>query len=267
MKGREDNRVQHAARHGVRDQRAGREGSHAAGVRPLVAVERPLVILRRRQDPRAHAIGQDEERGLAPAQELLDDHPCSGAAEAAVDHHVPHGGLRLPAVGRDDDPLAGGQTVGLDDHRVAEAAPAQHVKGVGRARARGVAGGGNAAVGHQALRKGLAGFDLGRRPGRAAGAAASGGQLVHEAGRQGALRTDDGQVDPLALDEGQDVGGAAGVHGGAAGLARDAGVAGRTEEVVDACFLAELPAEGMLAGPGTHHEDAHDGDPVLRRFR
>ena len=54
------------------------------------------------------------------------------------------------------------------------------------------------------------------------------------------------------------LGGAAGVDGGRQrDVAGDAGVARRAEEVVDAGFLAELPAEGVLARPGADDEDTH----------
>ena len=72
-----------------------------------------------------HAVGDDEERRFAPAQELLDDHLRPGVAEPPVHHHVPHGGLGRRGVLGHDHALAGGESVGLDAPPAGRSCPAR----------------------------------------------------------------------------------------------------------------------------------------------
>ena len=90
-------------------------------------------------------------------------------------------------------------------------------------------------------------------------------QHVHDSSRERSLWTDDGEVHPFTADHREDVGRVAGINGKARGLARDAGVAGRTEEGVHAGFAAELPAQRVLARAAPEYEYTHDGVPVERQ--
>ena len=84
---------------------------------PLVAVEDALVVLRRGERHRALAVAQRQQRELLAVEELLDDHV--GRAEDLALEHVDERLARLGLVLGDHHALAGGQPVGLDDHRVA----------------------------------------------------------------------------------------------------------------------------------------------------
>ena len=64
------------------DARNRRIAAHSAGVRPLVAVEDALVVLRRRHRDRTLAVAQGEQRELVALEELLDEH--AGLAEPAL---------------------------------------------------------------------------------------------------------------------------------------------------------------------------------------
>ena len=82
-------------------------GPHAARVGAAAAVEDALEVLGRQQRPPDGAVADDEEGELRAVEELLDDHPL---APRRV-------GEGLVAVVGDDDALAGGQGVVLDDVR------------------------------------------------------------------------------------------------------------------------------------------------------
>src|ERR1019366_7405606 len=95
------------------DHLVGRISAHAAGVRALVIVEYPLVVLRSHQRNYALAIAHHQERQLFALQTLLEYHARSGLAQHLAAEHVFGGALRVVLALRDDDTLAGGETVGL----------------------------------------------------------------------------------------------------------------------------------------------------------
>ncbi len=90
-------------------------GAHAAGVRALVVVEDALVVLRRHQRNHALAVAHHQERQLLALQALFEHHARAGLAQHLAAQHLFGGALRLFLRLRDDDALARGQTVGLDD--------------------------------------------------------------------------------------------------------------------------------------------------------
>ena len=98
------------------DDRRRRIGAHAAGIRPLVAIECPLVVLGRRHRQRRFAVAEREKRRLFAGEKFLDDKFGAGLAQAAAKHHVDCG-FGLGDSLRHDHALAGGQPVGLDDDR------------------------------------------------------------------------------------------------------------------------------------------------------
>src|SRR5436305_19657 len=61
------------------------------------------------------AVAQREQRELVALEPLLDQHPPAGRAEAVVDERGRHGGVGLGGGRADDDALARGEAVGLDD--------------------------------------------------------------------------------------------------------------------------------------------------------
>ena len=116
-----------------------------------------LVVLRRGERQRVLAVAEREERGLLAAQEFLDHDLRAGSAEAAVEHRV-DGGQRLVERHRDDDALAGGKPVGLDDDRRALRADiAFRRRGIVEAL---VGGGRNVVVAAQILGEALRAFEL-----------------------------------------------------------------------------------------------------------
>ena len=83
----------------------------------------PLVILRgAERHARASPSHEDEERDLGSGEALLDHEPRAGGAELPIEHRRADGRLGLRRVLGDDDALAGGEAVGLDDDREAEVA-------------------------------------------------------------------------------------------------------------------------------------------------
>ena len=67
-----------------RHERRRRIGAHAAGVRALVVIEHPLVVLRGGERDRGLAVAQREEADLAARQEFLDHDLGAGRAERAA---------------------------------------------------------------------------------------------------------------------------------------------------------------------------------------
>ena len=92
-----------------------RVAAHAAGVRSLVAVEDPLVVLRRRQRHDVLAVAERQQRELFAREELLQHDGRLAEAPLAEEDldRVARGGLRVA----DDHALAGRQAVGLEDQR------------------------------------------------------------------------------------------------------------------------------------------------------
>ena len=66
------------------DERARRERAHAAGVRPAIVVEDPLVVLRGADRQGAYAVAEHEERHFGSDQALFDHQPVAGGAEASA---------------------------------------------------------------------------------------------------------------------------------------------------------------------------------------
>ena len=133
----------------------------------------------------------------SPYEELLHDHPAARGAEGALLHDVVDGGLGLLERPADDDPLAGGQAVGLDhERRPGLADVGARRAGVGEgARGRGR----DAVAAHELLGKALAALELG---GGAAGAEDPQAVLreeVDDAGAERRLGTDDREADRLSL--------------------------------------------------------------------
>ena len=84
---------------------------------PAVAVAQPLVVLRRRERQHVAAVDHHDEARLLAVEEILDHDARAGGAHRVVDEHRVDRGVRLGRRLRDDDALAGGEAVGLDDDR------------------------------------------------------------------------------------------------------------------------------------------------------
>ncbi len=108
--------------HDPRIQRRGndrcrRVRSHPARVRPLVAVPKSLVVLRRRERQHIAAVRHHDEARLLADEKLLDDDAGTGRTQRIADEHRVDRRMRFGDARRDDDPFAGGESVGLDDDR------------------------------------------------------------------------------------------------------------------------------------------------------
>ncbi len=102
------------------DQRARRERAHASGIRPLVIVEYPLVILGRADRERARPVAHGEERNLRSGQALFDHEAVAGGAEFPGAHHADDRGFGRREIRGDDDAFSGSQTVRLQNDRPSE---------------------------------------------------------------------------------------------------------------------------------------------------
>ena len=74
------------------------------------------MVLRGSESERAGAVAKREKRDFLAFENLFDHHFRAGRPEGAAEHHVDRR-LRLGEARRDDDALAGGEPVGLDDDR------------------------------------------------------------------------------------------------------------------------------------------------------
>jgi hypothetical protein len=152
-----------------------RVAPHSARVRPLVAVEQALEVLRRRQRQRVDSVAEGEERDLFALEQLLHDDRL--AEDAGAGERVRDLVLR-PA---DEDALAGRQPVRLHDARrlcLGQRAGRRHSGCV-----------------HDVLGERLRAFDP-----RRGGTGAEDGdprmaEVIGEAGDQRRLRADDDEVD------------------------------------------------------------------------
>ena len=150
------------------DQRARRERAHAAGVRPAIVVEDPLVILRRCRSARARAPSQTTKNDTSgPVRHSSITSRSPAAPNRRSRHRCDDGRLGRCAIVRDHDAFAGGEPVGLQHDRQAELARSRRTRSASssdsrRAKARGR----HAVARHERLRERLARFEARGRGGR-----------------------------------------------------------------------------------------------------
>ena len=178
----------------IRYQRRGRVRPHAPRVRAAIAIERTLVILRRRQRHEALAVRHDVEADLLAEQHLFDDDRSPGVAERALHHHLVDGEERLFGRLRDDDPFPRGEPVRLDHER---AGGARNVL-AGGSDVRGAEdlerGRRDLVALEEALHEGLRGFELRGGARRAERRNPCGGERVDEPERKWKLGADEDEV-------------------------------------------------------------------------
>ena len=234
------------------DDRRGRIGAHAAGVRPLVAVEQTLVVLRRGEGDGPRPVAQGEERGFLAEEHVLDHHGMAGGAEGAGEH----GGERRLGLRQrlgDDDSLPGGEAVRLDDDRRAARAQIGERR-FERLEAR-IVGGRNAETPAKILAEPFGPLELRSRATRAEGRNARGLEIVDEPGDERRLGPDDDEADrhqPAEIDHRAMVGD---VDADAIGHGRDAGIAGRRKESPEPGATAQRQGDRMLATAGAEQKN------------
>ena len=247
-----DDRLVHGGRDLARavrvDARHRRVAPHAARVRPLVAVEDSLVVLRRRQRHRALAVAEREERQLLALEELLEDD--LGLAEALLGEEDVDRLARLALVLGDDHALARREHVRLQHGRVRRAREVR--RRLLAVAEQDVRGGRHAALAHQLLRVRLRPLDPRGRLGGPERRDSGRGQVVDQARYQRRLGADHHQVDLALLRVRDDVAAGQALHA----VARDAGVAGRRQHLGRGAPRGERPDERVLAAAGADDEDA-----------
>ena len=237
-------------------ERHGRVRAHAAGVRPLVAVERALVVLRGGERERVGAVAQREDGQLGAGHALLDHARAPRRAERGA------GEVRLHRVARvgerfgDDDALAGSEPVGLDHveagQRVEER---ERLRFLARVEGR-VPGGRHARGREHFLHPGFRAFELrgrGRTPEDEPPGAA---QRVGDTRDERRFGSDDDEIGIDTLGERGNRGGVGGDDGDTVAQFRQPRVAGRRDHLVDGGRTREAPAERVLAPSGTDEEHA-----------
>ncbi len=240
------------------DQGARGEGPHAAGVRPLVVVVDALVVLGGQQPAEGAAIGDHEARHFGAREALLEHDTAAGVTKGGVDHRGVDGGFRSGLVRGHDHALAGGESIGLDDHGRAEPSAADDLDGLVGGVAGHMTGGRHVVAFHEGLGEGLAGLEPGSGGGGSEDGMAGLEAPVDESGGQRRFRPDDGQVDAVGVDEGQHLVGSGGRDGGHGHMAGEAGVAGGTQDGRDLRITLEPPGQGVFASTASKDENAHD---------
>ena len=127
---------------------------------PAVAVEDPLVVLRRRQRHDVLAVAERQQRELLALEELLQHHGRSAPKRRSV-KKTSTAARASASVGADDHALAGGEPVGLEHRRVGGAG--EVLERLLAAAQEDVAGGRHPGLLHQLLGEGLRALQLGRR--------------------------------------------------------------------------------------------------------
>jgi len=157
-------------------------GAHAAGIGAGIAVADPLVILRRDQRQRMRAIHQREEAELLAVEKFLDHDLRRGLAELRPLQHRVDLGLGFGEARADDDALAGGETVRLDDDRRGElVGESLRLGGIGEA---GIARGRDAVFRGDVFHEALGAFKLGGFRAGSEGGDAGGFEAVGQAFHQ-----------------------------------------------------------------------------------
>ena len=238
-----------------RDDRCRRIGAHAAGVRTLVAIAQPLVILARGERQHVRAVAHHDEARLLAFQELLHHHAAARGAIAPLDQHGVEGGVRLLARGGDHHAFAGGEAVGLDDDRRALGGDVR--SRVARVVEAAVARGRQTVAHHEALGEVLGGLELRRCARRPKDAQTRVAKRIDDACGKRRLRPHQRELNLLApaeIDQRRRLGGRDVLD---PGLRCGAAVPRRDEHLLHAWALREFPGERVLASAAADDEKLH----------
>ena len=251
----ENDAVAHLRHHVGRRDGGGGVGTHAAGVGAFVVVVDALVVLRRGQEGDVLAVAQGEDGGFLAFQKFLDEDLRAGRAETPAVEHVAYGGLGLVARLGDDHALAGGQTIGLDDHGEREVL--QALDGGGGVRVDLRAGRGYAGGFHDFLGEGFATLQARRGLAGAKDLEPLGLERIRQPRTERRLRSHDHQVGTVFLGPRHERGEVLRADGHIGGQGRRPGVAGRAEKGMPSGVLRQSPNNGVLPPAVTNHQNLH----------
>ena len=233
-----------------REHGSGGIGAHPAGVRTGIALAHALVILGRGERDGGLAVDEGKQARFLDVQEFLDDQrSVARGADRRLGFFPAH---------RHGDALAGGEAVGLDHHRDAEAV--ERRQSIRRAVNPHIVSSRDAVGAAQVLGEALGAFEL---RGRRAGAEhrdRRGAQGVRYAGDQRRFGADDHETDPIALRQLDHCGGIARVCGDAFGPPRDPRIARGRDQPVAAWRLPKPPRERIFASARPQQQYVH-GSP------
>ena len=235
-----------------------RVAAHAAGVRPLVAVEDSLVVLRRGERQHVGAVAERQQRELLALEVLLEED--LRRTEALLGEEHVHGVAGVLLGRADDHALAGGEPVGLQHRRIRAAR--ERREGLVAAAQDAMAGGRHAGGRHQLLRVDLRALQARRGLARAESRDPGVGERVDQALDQGRLGPDDHQVDGLIARGGDQAGYVLGTDVQAPGVVSDAGVPRRAQQLRMPLGAGERPRDRMLAPAAADDQDPHGLDRV-----
>ena len=257
-----DDFAKDAGAHLARDDRRGRVGPHAAGVRAAIPFEDALVILSGNERDVARAVTDDVEARFFAGEELFDDDRLSRVAELPRAHHAIDRFERFVGARRDDDPFAGGEPIGLHDERAGRFADVTFGRvGVVEDRVRGSR---NRMARQEALHEALRSFELGGRARRAERADPASREGVDDAESQRKLGADDDEVGlcrGCCFHDRFDV---VDPNAHVAKRARGARISRRDEHIVPA--PRDSRGQGVLARTAADHQHRRPGAHGVGRY-
>ena len=228
----------------------GRVGAHTAGVGAGIVVEEPLEVLGGGQRADGGTVAHAEQGGFRAVEIVLDDDAAAAAGQAGTAMGQGHRAL----IG-DDDALAGGQAVLLDDVWGPEAVQGGGQLGLGGAY--GGLGGGHAGSGHDLLGEGLRALQTSRL---GAGTEAGDPGVAHGVGdarHQWRLGTHDDEVGLHLGGQGNDLLGSTGVDVEVRGDGCGPRITGGDDELGGLRVTGEGTGKGVLARAGAEKQDLH----------
>ena len=233
-----------------------RNRPHAAGIRALVAVKRPLMIHGGHHRHNRFAVAERQNADLRASQKLLNDNLITGGAEFFILHDgVDRFGGFVKRVG-DDDTLTERQTVRLDDNGELIFA-CYKAERLGRVAKRVVIRRRDAVLFHQVLCKHLAAFNPRRRPVRSEGCDPGFVHRVNHAQHKRIVRRDDAEIDAALLCQRDHPFDVRRLDRHTYGVGRNAPIAGRAADLRHCGVFTQLADQRMFAAAAADHQNFH----------
>ena len=204
----------------IGDERSRAVGTHAAGVRTLVAVEGGFVVLRGFEWDNRFAVNQGEDTCFLAFELFFNDNSFPSGAEFFIEHHATDNVFGFINRVANGNPFSSGQAIGFDDDGFGRAfgdgvaglvnlslfadlgfVPIKVVEGVLGGVEAGELGGGDFRFAHQILGEDLASLEFSCGFGRAEDGQSSGFEGIDDPEDQGSFRAGDCQVDFVVLRE------------------------------------------------------------------